>query len=198
MLILLFTCASCKKGGTPQQDNTTQPSNVVSTEAADTSVTLSPEEVKSTIVGTWVYDEIVTPQNFYGEHYDSEITKTNITMRTIYVFGSDGTFSTGVTIVNMDDVKREYKSLMVEGARKEAESQGKYLSTANVTFFENRAEQILDDICQTETGTYVVNGQKIVYTLNGVETEETFTMSSTKLTVKGVKDNSYSITLIKQ
>ncbi len=159
---------------------------------------MNPVEAKATLVGTWVYDEIISPKNFYGEHYNAEITKTNVKMRTTYVFYDNGTFSTGVSITNMDEVEKEYKSLMVEGARKEAESQGKYLSTDNVLYFENRAEQVLNNICATENGTYEINGRKIIYTVNGNTTEETFNLNGNKLTVKGTKDNDYSITLTKQ
>lgn len=164
----------------------------------DLGPTLSPAETKATIIGTWTYDEIVTPKNFYGEHYNSEITKTNVNMRTTYTFKKDGSFSTGVSIVNMDVVEKEYKSLMVDGARKEAESQGKYLSTKNVEYFENYAKKVLKDICKTENGTYEIDGRKITYTIGENTSTETFKLDGNKLTVKGVKDNNYSITLTKQ
>ncbi len=202
-VVLLFACVACQKEDLKPQPSesqaTTETTTASTTENADiTDPTLSPEEVKETIIGKWAYDEIVTPENFYGEHYDPQITKSNVKMRTIYMFKEDGTFKTGVTIVNMEQVETEYKSLMVEGARKEAESQGKYLSTDNVRYFEEYAENILNEICKVESGKYIVDGNKIKYTINDTQTEETFTLTGDKLTVKGVKDNPYSITLTKQ
>ncbi len=202
-VILLFSCVACQKDDTnpqsSQSQTTTETTTISTTEnTEDAEPTLSPEEIKETIIGKWAYDEIVTPENFYGEHYDPQITKTNIKMQTVYMFKNDGTFKTGVIIVNMEQVEKEYKSLMVEGARKEAESQGKYLSTDNVRYFEERAQKVLNEICKIESGKYVVDGKKISYTINGTQTEETFTLKGDKLTVKGVKDNQYSITLTKQ
>ncbi len=202
-LLLIFSCVACQKDDdtppTSESQTTTETTTASTTENTEvTESTLSPEEVKETIIGKWVYEETVTPKNFYGEHYNGQITKTNVKMQTVYMFKGDGTFKTGVIIVNMEQVEKEYKSLMVEGARKEAEAQGKYLSTDNVSYFEEYAEKILDDICKVESGEYVVNGNKIKYTVNGTQTEETFTLKGDKLTVKGTKDNAYSITLTRQ
>ncbi len=155
-------------------------------------------KTEASIIGAWACDELVAPQSFYGEHYDAQITKTNVQMRTTYVFKSDGTFETGVSILNIDEVEKEYKSLMVEGARKEAEAQGKYLSTDNVSYFESYAEKVLREVCATEKGTYIVDGAKIIYIVNGETTVEEFVLNDNKLTVIGTNDNTYSMTLTRQ
>ena len=54
--------ASCKKteqGAQPDQTTTT---TTETTTEEDLGVTLSPAESKSKIVGTWVYDETISPQ----------------------------------------------------------------------------------------------------------------------------------------
>lgn len=199
LLSVVLCLVACQKNEqNPSFDGTQTTTTTETTTEEDTEPTLSPSVAQATIIGSWIYDETITPQNFYGEHYNSEITKTNVKMRTTYTFKKDGSFSTGVSIVNMNAVEKEYKSLMVYGAQKEAESQGKYLSTKNVEYFENYAKKVLKDICKTEKGTYSISGKTITYQMGENISTETFKLDENKLTVKGVKDNEYSMTLTRQ
>lgn len=214
---MVFVFASCQKDEKKsQQNNETTTENVVDTnndknnESVQTTnennndsnttkvnENVKPEDVKTSIIGTWTYDETVTPQNFYGEHYNEKITKNNIKMRTTYIYKNDGSFETGVSIVNRDIVEKEYKSLMVDNARKVAESQGKYLATKDVEHFEKSAQQVLDNLCKKEKGSYRIDSDRITYKIGDITSTETFTLTEEKLTVQGVKDNAYSMTLTK-
>ena len=118
--------ASCKKTEqTPEPDQTTESTTTETTTEEDSDSTLSPAESKNKIIGTWVYDETISPQKFYGDYYNSKITKTNVQMSTTYKFNKDGTYSTTVEIINISDVRKEYRSLMVEGARRNVEKEEK-------------------------------------------------------------------------
>ena len=115
-------------------------------------------------------------------------------MRTTYKFNQDGTYSTTVTILNISDVRKEYRSLVVEGARINSESKGKFLTTDDVKYYENYADKVLEDTCKETKSTYEINGNKIVY---GDSTTETFGFKNKQLILKGVTQsgNSYKIVL---
>lgn len=173
--------ASCKKTEqTPEPDQTTESTTTETTTEEDSDSTLGPAESKNKIIGTWVYDETISPQKFYGDYYNSKITKTNVQMSTTYKFNKDGTYSTTVEIINISDVRKEYRSLMVEGARRNVEREGKFLTTDDVLYYEKYADDILKDICKTTKGTYKIDGNKLVY--NNSETEQ-FAISGNKLTL---------------
>lgn len=173
--------ASCKKTEqTPEPDQTTESTTTETTTEEDLGSTLSPAESKNKIIGTWVYDETISPQKFYGDYYNSKITKNNVQMCTTYKFNKDGTYSTTVEIINISDVRKEYRSLMVEGARRNVEKEGKFLTTDDVLYYEKYADDILKDICKTTKGTYKIDGNKLVY--NNSETEQ-FAISGNKLTL---------------
>lgn len=135
--------------------------------------------------GEWHYDETTTPQEFYGDFYDSEITQTNVTLRTIYDFRSDGTFSKRIEIVNISEVRKEYRKLMVSVGRKKLQSQGRILTTDDVLYYENYADEVLKDICTAQEGTYDVGNNRIIYTIDGETIYETYTVNGNKLTITG-------------
>lgn len=173
--------ASCKKTEqTPEPSQTTTTTETTTEE--DLGPTLSPAESKSKIVGTWVYDETISAQNFYGDYYNEKITKNNVQMRTTYKFNNDGSYSTSVTIENITDVRKEYRSLMVEGARRNVEKEGKFLTTDDVLYYEKYADDILKNICKTTKGTYKIDGNKLNYS-DG--TTEKFVIDGKQLTIKG-------------
>ena len=173
--------ASCKKTEqTPEPSQTTTTTETTTEE--DLGPTLSPAESKSKIVGTWVYDETISAQNFYGDYYNEKITKNNVQMRTTYKFNNDGSYSTSVTIENITDVRKEYRSLMVEGARRNVEKEGKFLTTDDVIYYEKYADDILKNICKTTKGTYKIDGNKLNYS-DG--TTEKFVIDGKQLTIKG-------------
>lgn len=190
---MIFAFASCEKDDTnidKETSTTTSTTQQETTKNVESTTSVATES----LVGVWIYDETVSPQNFYTDFYNSEITKTNVKLRTTYKFNNDGTFSTAVSIVNISTVRVEYRSLMVEAGRKNVESQGKYLTTDDVLYYENYADEILEDICKEQKGTYVIDGNKITYTTNDDSFRETFAVKGDKLTVTGESDN-YSITL---
>lgn len=190
---MIFAFASCEKDDTnidKETSTTTSTTQQETTKNVESTTSVATES----LVGVWIYDETVSPQNFYTDFYNSEITKTNVKLRTTYKFNNDGTFSTAVIIVNISTVRVEYRSLMVEAGRKNVESQGKYLTTDDVLYYENYADEILEDICKEQKGTYVIDGNKITYTTNDDSFRETFAVKGDKLTVTGESDN-YSITL---
>lgn len=190
---MIFAFASCEKDNTnidKETSTTTSTTQQETTKNVESTTSVATES----LVGVWIYDETVSPQNFYTDFYNSEITKTNVKLRTTYKFNNDGTFSTAVSIVNISTVRVEYRSLMVEAGRKNVESQGKYLTTDDVLYYENYADEILEDICKEQKGTYVIDGNKITYTTNDDSFRETFAVKGDKLTVTGESDN-YSITL---
>lgn len=173
--------ASCKKTEQPPEPSQTTTTTETTTEE-DLGPTLSPAESKSKIVGTWVYDETISAQNFYGDYYNEKITKNNVQMRTTYKFNNDGSYSTSVTIENITDVRKEYRSLMVEGARRNVEKEGKFLTTDDVLYYEKYADDILKNICKTTKGTYKIDGNKLNYS-DG--TTEKFVIDGKQLTIKG-------------
>lgn len=161
------------------------------TEQSTESTTTAPADKLS---GIWICDQKITPQGFYMGYYNPDITKTDIQMRTTYKFSENGTCSTSVTILNISEVRKEYRSLMVEGGRLKAEKKGEYLTTDDVVYYEKCADDILKDICKVTNGTYKIQGNKLVY---GDSTVETFALDGDKLTLKGTsqENGEYSILL---
>ena len=174
--------ASCKKTEQQKPDASQTTTTTETTTEEDLGPTLSPNEAKNTIAGTWICDETISPQNFYGNYYAEKITKSNVQMRTTYKFNKDGSYSTSVTIINISDVRKEYRSLMVEGARIKVEKEGKFLTTDDVLYYEKYADDILKNICKTTNGTYKIDGDKLLYS-DG--TTEKFTINGRQLTIKG-------------
>ena len=178
-MVIVF--ASCKK--TEQSQNPSQTTTTTETTTfKELDSTLNPAEIKNTIVGTWICDETISPQSFYGDYYNKKITKSNVRMCTTYKFNKDGSYSTSVTIINISDVRKEYRSLMVEGARRNVEKEGKYLTTDDVLYYEKYADDILKNICKTTKGTYKIDGNKLLY---GDGTTETFAINGKQLAING-------------
>ncbi len=178
---MVTSFASCKKTEqTPEPSQTTTTTETTTEE--DLGPTLSPAEAKNTIAGTWTCDETISPQKFYGNYYNDKITKSNVQMRTTYKFNKDGSYSTSISIINITDVRKEYRSLMVEGARRKVEKDGKFLTTDDVLYYEKYADDILKDICKTKKGTYKIDGNKLNYN-DG--TTEKFAVNGKQLTLKG-------------
>lgn len=185
--------ASCKK--TEQNPDASQTTTTTETTTfVELDSEISPDGTENTVVGTWVYDETISPQKFYGNYYNDKITKSNVQMSTTYKFNKDGSYSTSVSIINITDVRKEYRSLMVEGARRNVEKEGKFLTTDDVLYYEKYADDILKDICKTTKGTYKIDGDKLLYS-DG--TTEKFAINGKNLTLKGsTKENGeYKIVL---
>ncbi len=151
------------------------------------------------ITGEWHCDRNIAPQAFYGEYYNEEITKTNVVLRVAYIFGSDGTFTKTTEIVNLSEVRKEFRSLMVDGARQKFASQGKFLTTDDVLYYEAYADDVLEDIREEQSGTYNTENNRIYYNVNGTDFFETYTVSENELTLTGSsqENSGYPITLTK-
>lgn len=202
VLSMLFAFVSCKNDDVQGQQNstttsTTKAENTTDKETTTTSTTVADTDIN--LAGTWIYDEKVTPQVFYSEFYNAEITKTNIEMRTTYKFNSNGTVSIGVSIANISEVRKEYRSLMVEAGRINVESKGDYLTPDDVLYYEDYADKVLKQICSEQKGKYTIDGNKIVYTINGETYYETFTINGSELILTGSSnsDKGYPITMTK-
>jgi|GEM_PF-6292452 len=206
---MVFIFASCNNNDAPSETESSTNSSTTTTNPqdntdatensdAETSTTQS-KAPASSIVGEWVCSETVTPKSFYGEYYNANITKTNIKLVTTYKFGNNGTFSTGITIENISEVRKEYRSLVVEGARKNIEAQGKFLTTDDVLRYEAYADATLKDICTVQKGNYKIEGNMIVYKVSDKTYYETFTLSGKELTLTGSSSQNvgYPITLTK-
>lgn len=173
--------ASCKK--TEQNPDASQTTTTTETTTfVELDSEISPDGTENTVVGTWVYEETISAKTFYGDYYNEKITKNNVQMRTTYKFNKDGSYSTNVTIINISDVRKEYRSLMVEGARRNVEKEGKFLTTDDVLYYEKYADDILKNICKTTKGTYKIDGNKLNYS-DG--TTEKFVIDGKQLTIKG-------------
>ena len=188
--------ASCKETEqSPKDSQTTTTTETTTFVELDSEI--NPDGTENTVVGTWVYEETISAKTFYGDYYNSKITKNNVQMCTTYKFNKDGSYSTSVEIINISDVRKEYRSLMVEGARRNVEKEGKYLTTDDVLYYEKYADDILKNICKTTKGTYKIDGDKLKYS-DG--TTEKFAIEGKQLTLKGnTKENGeYQIVLTRK
>ncbi len=200
---MVFAFSSCKDDNIKEEQSSTSTSTTEKENTTKEEPTKSDETAGKTdkgLTGEWVYNEIVSPKNFYTDFYNPEITKTNIKMRTTYKFNSDGTFSIGVSIANISEVRVEYKALMVAVGKASIESQGGILTPDDVLYYEDYADKILKQICTAQEGKYAVDGNKVVYTVNGNSYYETFTLDGNKLTLTGSSNSSegYPVTLTKE
>lgn len=178
---MVTSFASCKK--TEQNPDASQTTTTTETTTfVELDSEISPDGTENTVVGTWAYEETISAKTFYGDYYNEKITKNNVQMSTIYKFNKDGSYSTSITIINISDVRKEYRSLMVEGARRNVEKEGKFLTTDDVLYYEKYADDILKDICKTKKGTYKIDGNKLNYN-DG--TTEKFAVNGKQLTLKG-------------
>lgn len=199
---MLFAFASCKNEDAKNEQSSTTTSTTEkkdTTEKENTTVSATNANQGVVFFGEWVCDEIATPQEFYSEFYNPEITATNVEMRTTYKFNEDGTFSISIDIVNISEVRKEYRSLMVAAGRVNIESKGDYLTPDDVLYYEAYADKVLEEICTSQNGTYEVTNNRIFYTINGETYYETFTVDGNQLTLTGssASDEGYPVTLIK-
>ena len=208
---MVFIFASCNKNNTPSENESSTNTSTTTTttnssdnsdethKPNDDSGTTNSKVPDSALVGEWVCTETASPKLFYGEYYNANITKTDIELKTTYIFNANGTFSTSISIENISEVRKEYRSLIVEGARKNIEAQGKFLTTADVLKYEKIADATLDEICTVQKGNYKVDGGMITYKIDGKISYETFTLSGKTLTITGSSGQSvgYPITLTK-
>lgn len=202
VLSILFVFSSCKNDKPNNESNSTTTSTTKAENTTDketTTALITAADTDINLVGTWIYDEKVTPQKFYSEFYNPEITKTNVEMRTTYEFKEDGTFIVSISIENISAVRKEYRALMVETGRLNIESKGDYLTTDDVLYYEDYADKILEEICTSKKGTYEVTNNRIHYTINGETYYETFTVNGNELTLTGSSnsDEGYPITMVK-
>ncbi len=204
-LSITFIFASCEqvKGLFQNEDKSTttiiDDENLLDNSYNDNHVSNSDNATDEDVdfFGEWYYEETTTPQEFYGDFYDAEITKTNITLRTIYNFKSDGTLIKRIEVVNISEVRKEYRSLMVNVGRKKLQSQGKFLTTDNVLYYESYADKVLAEIVAEQSGAYVEDGNNLICTLHGENSNVTFTISGNKLILISSAASISSITLTK-
>lgn len=182
ILLIVTAFASCKKTEQSQEHNQTTTTTETTIEEENLGPTLNSAETKNTIVGTWVCNETISAKKFYGDYYNEKITKNNVQLCTTYEFRKDGSCSTSISIINITDVRKEYRSLVVEGARRNVEKEGKFLTTDDVLYYEKYADDILKDICKTTKSTYKIDGNKLVY---GNGTKESFIVGDNQLTLSG-------------
>ncbi len=202
VLSILFVFSSCKNDKPNNESNSTTTSTTKAENTTDketTTALITAADTDINLVGTWIYDEKVTPQKFYSEFYNPEITKTNVEMRTTYEFKEDGTFIVSISIETISAVRKEYRALMVEAGRVNIESKGDYLTTDDVLYYEDYADKILEEICTSKKGAYEVTNNRIHYTINGETYYETFTVNENELTLTGSSnsDEGYPITMVK-
>lgn len=204
-LSILFAFSACENDNSKHEQNstttsTTEQESSFNNTDENTSTSAKNDDEGVVFFGEWYYDETATPQEFYSEFYNPEITKTNVEMRTTYKFNKDGSFSISIKILNMSAVRKEYRALMVEAGRANAESKGEYLTPDNVLYYEGYADKVLEGICTTQNGTYDVTNNRIFYTINGETYYETFTTNGNKLTLTGssLSDEGYPITMTKK
>lgn len=201
-LSMLFAFSACKNEDTKNEQSSTSTSTTENENTTDEDSTKSDESTtveNVKLTGEWVYDEIISPQEFYSEFYNSEITQTNVEMRTTYKFNEDGTVAISIDIVNISEVRKEYRSLMVAAGRANVESKGDYLTPDDVLYYEAYADKVLEEICISQNGTYEVTNNRIFYTINGETYYETFTVNGNELTLTGssASTEGYPVTLIK-
>lgn len=206
-LSMIFAFSACRNDDTEQGKNSTTTST---TEKENPTENENPTEDKSSesdktteaadesLTGEWFGEETLSPQAFYAEYYNSDITKTGAKLRTTYKFNDDGTFSIGISISNISEVRKEYRSLMVAAARKNFEAQGKFLTTDDVLYYEGYADKVLESICAEQNGTYTTDGDMLVLTLNGETHSEKYAISGNKLTLKGSSSSDEPITLTRK
>ena len=199
----VFAFSACNKDdvqGQTTNTTTTIPQNETKTQepASNTETTTTIEKEK--IVGEWICDEIISPQSFYTDYYNPEITKTNIQLRTTYKYDENGSFSMSISILNMSEVRKEYRALVVEGARLKIEKNGKFMTTDDVLYYEKYADESLKKICITEKGNYSVDGNKINYAMNGENYFETFMLNGDELMLitSSVSDEGYPVNLVRK
>lgn len=137
----------------------------------------------------------MTPQEFYTDYYDPTITKTSVRLEYSYDINSNGTIAMTVHIKNIGTVKEEYRAIMI----KEAESTYGTLTEDDIAYLEEYADAVLDTMQETQWVNYEVDGNKLVYTVDGYSYYETFTLNGTKLTLTGssLGDEGYPIVLNK-
>ncbi len=188
---LVFTSCEKVKGLLQENDSstgqTTEQNALVDDGYSDGNVSGSenPSNEQIELFGEWFCDQNIAPQAFYSDFYNAEITKTNVNMRTLYEFRENGTFVKKIEIVNISEVRKEYRSLMVEAGRTKLKSQGKILTTDDVLYYESYADEVLDSVCTVKEGTYVRLGNKLIYTIGGESFSETFTFDNDKLVITG-------------
>ena len=199
----VFALSACNKDDVQgQTTNTTttnsQNENTTQEQISNTETTTTVKKEK--LVGEWICDETISPKDFYAEYYNSKITKTNIKLRTTYKFNENGTFSMSISILNMSEVRTEYRALVVEGGRLKIEKQGKFMTTDDVLYYENYADESLKKICITEKGNYSVDGNKINYTMNDKNYFETFMLNGDELMLitSSVSDEGYPVNLVRK
>ncbi len=187
------------------QGQTTNTTTTISQNENTTQEPISNTETTTTVkkeklVGEWVCDETILPKSFYAEYYNPQITKTNIQLRTTYKYNENGTFSMSISILNMSEVRTEYRALVVEGARLKIEKNGKFMTTDDVLYYEKYADESLEKICLTEKGNYSVDGNKIVYTMNDKNYYETFMLNGDELMLitSSVSDEGYPVNLVRK
>lgn len=152
------------------------------------------------LAGTYAVVETLSPQEFYGEYYDAEICKTTVKAKTIYKFDANGNFTTYITFENEATIRAEYKAIMVKEIKAQCEASEVPFDDDMKTYAEESADSIMDMITEPTTAKYEIDGNKLVYTIDGYEMYETFELDGNKLTLTGSSegDMGYPHTLIKQ
>ena len=189
---MLFAFSACKNDKTVNKQNnsttsTTEKENLTDNTINGDNTDISENQAEDGVVfyGKWYYAETASPQAFYGDFYNSEITKTNVELKTVYNFNSNGAVSITVEIANISEVRKEYRSLMVAVGKAKLESEGKILTTDDVLYYEDYADEVLKSICAEQKGTYEVGNNRIYYKIGDESYSETYTINGNRLTLTG-------------
>ena len=184
-----------KETTTKKKESTTKTSDKETTTKKQTETGVTMEQ----IAGTYVATETITPQEFYGEYYDSEICKTTLKIKTYYEFGPTGNFVTYTKIENESAIRAEYKAVMVKVAKESCEAEGVEFDDETRAYAEEMADEVIDAITEETYATYEIQGNKFVYTIDGYSINETFTLNGKNIVLTGssIGNEGYPITLVK-
>ena len=181
-----------KEEPTTKKETTT--ATVITTTPATTapSTTQTPQPSGVTmeqLAGTYSYTESISPQEFYSEVYDADICKTNIRVKTIYNFDANGNFSMRIRIENEATVRADIKAIVVKIVKASCEEEGVAFDENMQAIAENEADraadELIDTLANSISGKYRIDGNKIIYTINGTEIYETFVLNGNTLTLTG-------------
>ena len=151
------------------------------------------------LAGAYTYTETMTPQEFYSEYYDAELCKTAAQIKTTYKFDASGNFTIYTTIINESAVRAEYIAVMIKAVKEECDAEGLVFDDEMKAYAEDAADQVIDSLSEPINAKYEIQGNKLVYTIDGYSIYETFTLNGNKLVLTGssIGNEGYPVTMTK-